>query len=237
MVHSISLRVWGRYGLFTDPVTKIGGEKCSYHIPTYEAVKGILKSIYWKPTIIWHVDKLRVVNAIRTEAKAVKPLKMSERGDNRHELAIYTYLRNVEYQIQAHFDWNPHRPELKQDWNSKKHINMVERALERGGRQDIFLGARECQGYAERCVFGENEGAFDSLDELGFGMMFHSFGYPDETGKNELTTYLWNAVMHGGIVEYPPQSECVSRFIRKMTAKKFDSGVSLKPVEAEEVVS
>ena len=37
--------------MFTDPITKIGGEKCSYHIPTYEAVKGILKSIYWKPNI------------------------------------------------------------------------------------------------------------------------------------------------------------------------------------------
>lgn len=52
MKNSISFRLWGQYALFTDPVTKIGGEKCSYHLPTYEAVKGVLKSIYWKPSVI-----------------------------------------------------------------------------------------------------------------------------------------------------------------------------------------
>jgi CRISPR-associated protein Cas5d len=48
----LEFRLWGRYALFTDPLTKVGGEKCSYHIPTYEALKGVCKSIYWKPTII-----------------------------------------------------------------------------------------------------------------------------------------------------------------------------------------
>ncbi len=41
----------GRFALFTDPITRIGGEKCSYQVPTYEALKGIAKSIYWKPTL------------------------------------------------------------------------------------------------------------------------------------------------------------------------------------------
>ena len=50
--NSIEFKVWGRHALFTDPLTRIGGEKCSYHVPTYEALKGIAKSIYWKPTFI-----------------------------------------------------------------------------------------------------------------------------------------------------------------------------------------
>ena len=54
--NSIEFKVWGRYALFTDPLTRIGGEKCSYHLPTYEALKGIAKSIYWKPTFVWVVD-------------------------------------------------------------------------------------------------------------------------------------------------------------------------------------
>ena len=61
--NTIEFRVWGRYALFTDPLTKVGGEKCSYHIPTYEALKGIAKSIYWKPTFIWHIDEVRVMRA------------------------------------------------------------------------------------------------------------------------------------------------------------------------------
>ncbi|MBJ6907323.1 CRISPR-associated protein Cas5, partial [Vibrio cholerae] len=66
MKNSISFRLWGRYALFTDPITKVGGEKCTYHIPTYEAIKGILKSIYWKPTLVWHVDRVRVIIPLRT---------------------------------------------------------------------------------------------------------------------------------------------------------------------------
>ncbi len=50
--NTIEFKLWGRFALFTDPLTKIGGEKCSYHLPTYEALKGVCKSIYWKPTFI-----------------------------------------------------------------------------------------------------------------------------------------------------------------------------------------
>lgn len=45
----VEFEVYGDYALFSDPITRIGGEKCSYHIPTYEALKGILASVYWKP--------------------------------------------------------------------------------------------------------------------------------------------------------------------------------------------
>ncbi len=30
--------------------------------------------------------------------------------------------------------------------------------IEKGGRQDIFLGTRECQGYVKPCKFGEGIG-------------------------------------------------------------------------------
>jgi CRISPR-associated Cas5-like protein len=60
--------------MFTDPLTRVGGEKCSYHLPTYEALKGIAKSIYWKPTFIWHIDQARMMKRIRTQIKGVKPL-------------------------------------------------------------------------------------------------------------------------------------------------------------------
>ena len=149
--NSISFRLWGRYALFTDPITKVGGEKCSYHIPTYEAIKGVLKSIYWKPTITWYVDKVRVMKPLRTQTKGVKPLVWS--GGN--SLAIYTFLHDVEYQVQAHFEWNENRPELAQDRVDGKHFSIAKRMLEKGGRQDVFLGTRDCQGYVEPCEFGE----------------------------------------------------------------------------------
>lgn len=233
MKNSIQLRLHGRYALFTDPVTKIGGEKFSYHVPTYEAIKGILKSIYWKPTIIWYVDKIRVINSIRTQTKGTKPLKWS---DNRHDLAIYTFLHDVEYQISAHFEWNEHRPELAHDRIDGKHFSIVTRMLEKGGRQDIFLGTRDCQGYVEPCIFGEGPGMYDAIDELSFGLMFHGFDYPDETGLNELHGRFWQATMKKGIIEFPRPQDCtIRRFIRKMTPKAFSEGQNLLLVEEEEL--
>ena len=45
MENRIEFKLSGRFALFTDPLTKIGGEKCSYHIPTYESLKGVAKSV------------------------------------------------------------------------------------------------------------------------------------------------------------------------------------------------
>jgi CRISPR-associated protein Cas5d len=152
--NTIEFRLWGRYALFTDPLTKIGGEKCSYHLPTYEALKGVCKSIYWKPTIEWVVDAVRVMRRVRTQTKGTKPLEFG--GGN--TLAIYTFLTGydqsaqdesrkygVEYQVRAHFKWNEHQKDLEKDRIDGKHFAIVKRMLERGGRQDIFLGTRDCQ--------------------------------------------------------------------------------------------
>lgn len=213
MKNRIEFKVTGRSALFTDPLTKIGGEKCSYHIPTYEALKGIAKSVYWKPTFIWVIDKVRVMRRIRTQSKGTKPLIYGGRSS----LAIYTYLADVEYQVQAHFEWNPFRNDLVEDRNDVKHISIAERMIEKGGRQDIFLGTRECQGYVEPCRFGEDKGDYDGCGELAYGLMFHGFDYPDETGKNELHSRFWRPVMVDGLIEFQRPEECsVRKFVREM---------------------
>lgn len=229
--NSISFKVYGRYALFTDPVTKIGGEKSSYHLPTYEAIKGVLKSIYWKPSFIWYVDKVRIMKPLRTQTKGTKPLVWS--GGN--SLAIYTFLHDVEYQVEAHFEWNEYRPELAKDHIDGKHFSIAKRSIERGGRQDIFLGTRDCQAYVEACEFGEGRGIYDDIDELGFGLMFHGFDYPDETGLDELHCRFWDATMKNGILEYPRPEECtIRRFIRPMEPKQFKEGETLLSVIDEE---
>lgn len=230
--NSVSFRLWGRYALFTDPVTKTGGEKCSYHVPTYEAIKGVLKSIYWKPTIIWHVDKVRIMKPLQTQTKGTKPLVWG--GGN--SLAIYTFLHDVEYQVAAHFEWNGHREELAKDRISGKHFSVAKRSLERGGRQDIFLGTRDCQGYVEPCEFGEGVGHYDNTAEICFGLMFHGFDYPDETGKNELCSRFWHAAMCKGVLTYPRPEQCeIIKFVRRMLPGEFETSRNLKPVDQEEV--
>jgi len=216
--NSVAFKVWGRYALFTDPLTKIGGEKYSYQIPTYEALKGVLSSVYWKPTIVWIIDKVRVMKRIKTQTRNAKPRKYNVDGN---DLAIYTYLSEVEYQVQAHFDWNYHRPDLAPDRNDHKHHHIARRMIERGGRRDVFLGTRECQSYVEPCQFGAGAGDYDGYGELAFGLMFHGFDYPDEIGKAEFYARLWRPTMVDGVIEFArpdDQAAVIRRLVRPMTA-------------------
>ncbi len=225
--NTVEFQVTGDYALFSDPVTRVGGEKCSYHIPTYEALKGILQSQYWKPTLIWVLEAVRIMNPIRTETKGIRPIGYN--GGN--ELSYYTYLKNVCYQVRAHFEWNENRPELERDRNEHKHYIIAKRMIARGGRRDVFLGTRECQGYVEPCVFGEGAGAYDDLDgEISYGFMYHGITYADEAvlpeDKGKMTVRFWRPVMlKGGIVEFLRPEECKEkRHIKEMKIKKFGEG-------------
>lgn len=217
MRNSIEFKVYGNYALFTDPLTKLGGEKMSYQIPTYQAIKGIVESIYWKPTIVMVVDAIRIMNPIKMESKGMRPIEYG--GGN--SLAHYTYLRDVCYHVRAHFEFNSHRPDLEFDRNEGKHYAILKRSLEAGGRRDIFLGARECQAYVEPIAFDEGKSFYDGVD-LHFGTMVHGFNYPDETGIDELSVRLWQPVMKDGVINFTRPEDCsLVQPIKKMQAKTF----------------
>ncbi len=219
--NKICFRVLGPLAMFSDPLTRVGGEKFSYPIPTYQALKGIAESIYWKPTFVWVIDRARVMRPIRTESKGVRPVVYS--GGN--TLSIYTYLADVEYQVEAHFEWNENRSDLAGDRNENKHYFIAKRMVELGGRRDVFLGARECQAYVEPCAFGEGKGVYDELDEISFGLMVHGINYPDETGRDKLGVRLWQPKMNHGVIKFPHPKDCaLTREIKDYSIKAFAPG-------------
>jgi len=207
MKNQIEFSVYGRRALFTDPVTKVGGEKFSYPVPTYEALKGICESIYWKPTIIWYVDSVRIMKRIRNESVSIKNLNYG--GGN--DLSIYSYLSGVDYHVRAHFEWNMNRDDLAKDRNENKHYFQAVRALERGGRRDIFLGTRECQAYVVPCRFEDGESDYDQAGSVTFGLMFHGFDYADETGTGGLDARFWTPMMTDGIIDFIRPEKCQIR--------------------------
>lgn len=218
----VEFEVYGDCALFSDPLTRVGGEKCTYQVPTYEALKGVLASVYWKPTIVWVIDEVRVMNRIQTEVKSVRPIKYN--GGN--DLAYYTYLKDCRYQVRAHFEWNMNRPELAKDRNENKHYLIAQRMIQRGGRRDVFLGTRECQAYVEPCAFGEGLGAYDELERLDFGVMYHGMTYADEAyspeTENRMTVNLWRPVMEKGVIRFLRPEECpLHKPIREMKMKTF----------------
>jgi CRISPR-associated protein Cas5d len=173
--------------------------------------------VYWKPTIVWIIDKVRVMKHIKTQTRSAKPIKYYK---DSNDLAIYTYLSDVEYQVQAHFKWNLNRPDLEHDRNENKHHCVAKRMIERGGRRDIFLGTRECQGYVEPCKFGEGVGEYDGYGELAFGLMFHGFDYPDEAEKDKFYARFWRPKMVDGVIKFDPPDDksLIRKFVRPMMA-------------------
>lgn len=245
--NTVEFEVRGNRALFSDPVTRVGGEKTSYFVPTYEALKGILASVYWKPTIIWIIDAVRVMNPIQTMSDGVRTLLYEPTKKNvKNDLSIYTYLKDVRYQVRAHFVRNDNRPELFHDYNENKHHNIAKRMIERGGRRDIFLGTRECHGEVTPCVFGEGEGAYDMIKEFALGNMFHGFTYADEAvrenEKGRISVRFHRVFMRKGVIEFPAPEDIPDkdrRVLHKMPIKKFseelDNFIGLKEFSDKEV--
>ena len=223
----VEFQVEGDYGLFSDPIMRVGGEKCTYQVPTYEALKGILHSVYWKPTLIWIIDAVRIMNPIQTEVKGIRTIKYQPiKPGVVNDLSYYTYLKNCRYQVRAHFEWNENRPELAQDRNENKHHEIAKKMIRNGGRRDVFLGARECQGYVEPCIFGEGTGAYDDTPELAFGLMYHGITYADEAYSGEtagkMTANFWYPVMKNGVIQFLRPEDCpMHKTLGNMKIKPF----------------
>ncbi|MFQ8582954.1 MAG: type I-C CRISPR-associated protein Cas5c [Holdemania massiliensis] len=134
----------------------------------------------------------------------------------------------MEYQVEAHFVWNENRADLIQDRNEHKHYDITKRMIERGGRRDIFLGARECQAYVEPCVFGEGTSPYDEVNEVALGLMFHSFIYPSESKDDHLKSCFWMPIMKKGVIEFIAPQDCsMIRELGKMSEKQFIPGVNM----------
>ena len=230
-MNNIEFMVSGKYALFTDPKYKIGGEKTTYMIPTYEAIKGVCKSIYWKPTFVWVVDEVRIMNPIKTETMSVRPLSdgfadFKHINNRKNDLAYYTYLKNVRYQVKAHLEWNNNREDLILDRKLSKHINIMNKMIERGGRQDIFLGTRECQAYVEPHTFGHGESFYDGTGVCKEDEMYHSITYADEAydSKTEgrITKNFWMPVIENGIIKFCRPNRCDRKeYLHEMSIKPF----------------
>ena len=219
----ISYEIAGKKAIFTDPATGCGGEKCSMEIPSCGALTEITKAIFWKPAINIIVDRVRVMNPIRTAAEGQKFLGFDGGADR----AYYTYLTDVKYQVEAHFEFNKLRPQFSAEWdNPKKYYAEIVKAILMEGRHEPFLGKTECAPeYIRLCEFGEGEGYYDHTGEKSFGYLYWGLTYPDigydRESLSAIMTHIWDAKMVDGVVTYPKPEECLHRKIRDAEMKYF----------------
>lgn len=226
MKNSVEFEIFGDSALFSEPILRLGGQKMSYQVPTYEAIKGALKHVYWKPSITWVIDEVRVMNEILIESKGIRTREYLKSGC---KIAFYSYLKNVRYQVRAHFIFNTNRPEFSHDWNAEKHYAIAQRSIKKGGRKAVFLGASECSAYVVPCVFGEGEGYYDNSGEVDFGVMYHGLDYADEAYADvvpetagHLCRRFSNVVMKNGVITFAAPEECIHEVIKEASVKEFE---------------
>lgn len=218
METSFSFQVSGPRALFSDPFTKFGGEKSTYGVPTAEALRGIAESIYWKPTIEIIIDKVRIMNPIR---KVSSGRLISKLDSPNNDLAIYQYLKDVCYEVNAHFIHDKRRPDLKHDYNENKHLAIMERAIKKGGRRTVCLGCTECTGVVTPCEFGKNPGYYDNID-IDLDRMFLTFDYPDFMGGPQLARFA-QLSMEKGVIDFSKAKNIVEMPIRKIEKKAYNT--------------
>ena len=63
MGYGIKILAKGPRACFTRPEMK--SERVSYDCITPSAARGLIESVYWKPAIRWHIDRIHVLNEIR----------------------------------------------------------------------------------------------------------------------------------------------------------------------------
>lgn len=156
----ISIHVWGSRALFTRPEMK--AERVSYDVITPTAARGILEAIYWKPEMVWEVERIRVLNPIRFVSckrnevaskipasnvdRAMRAGSVGDLGSDVTEDRVQRtsmLLRDVAYVIEARISLSA-AGRANPSETVVKHVEMARRRTARGQCfHRPFLGCRE----------------------------------------------------------------------------------------------
>jgi len=212
MGYGITIRVSGKYALFTRPEMKV--ERVSYDVITPSAARGILEAVYWKPAIRWVIDKIHVLNEIkftnirRNEVSEKVPTREVERRirgstesffidavSNRQQRAALV-LKDVDYAIESHFVIVPENAGPEDD--EKKHYNIALRRLRNGQYFHApYLGTRE---FSARVELIEDRNIPNSplagAQDLGWMLYDLNFSDPDDIRPN-----FFKAQMMDGVID------------------------------------
>ncbi len=208
MSQHVSARVQGRIACFTRPELK--AERVSYAVMTPSAARGVLEAIFWKPAIVWRIDRIRVLSEIKwiafrrneVNSRAATPsaatiatggiapvLIVEDDRAQRNTVA----LRDVDYVIEAHFELTD-RAGPEESVN--KFSEMFHRRLKKGQHfHQPYLGCREFIAEVSP-VDDDCPDPIDHSQDLGLMLWDIEFGE-----KNR--PRFFHARLEQGIVEVP----------------------------------
>lgn len=216
MGYGFKLKVWGSYACFTRPEMKV--ERVSYDVITPSAARGILEAIYWKPSIIWKIDKIHVLNEIKFEnlrrnevgnkiskrsiEKSMKngtPIFQVANDKNERQQRASLILKDVAYIIEAHFEMTDKEGERD---SKEKHYCIAKKRMEKGQcYHRPYLGCREFPAQFE-LIENEIPKGFYSDKTMDLGWMLYDIDF-----KDNMRAIFYRAKMENGIINVPDESE------------------------------
>jgi len=240
------LEVWGDYACFTRPEMKV--ERVSYDVPTPSAVRAVFESIFWKPAIRWHVQKIEVLKPIkwisvrRNEVGAV----MSDRSDgiliedNRQQRAGL-FLRDVRYRFYSvleylHIEkrknnkhgmvleylWDPDEKEfMKEEINTWKEKEELSHTDETPGKYLAIFERRARKGQCFNQPY---------LGTREFSCSFRFVDNPDQEPKPIMETRELGFMLYD--MDFTDLDNPQPMFFK---ARIEDGVVNIPPLESEEI--
>ena len=221
---------WGDWALFSNPLTMLSGSKYSYSVPPLSALKGMMKAIYWKPSIEWEIESVEILNPIQRETKNVllqaDKYQSSQRGTN-------NYLKDVTYRVKGHLVASKYKKQFAQDQqhNLQKHVKIAHTRFARGnGYTTPVLGVSECRAFAcetqQRPDLVERSYYVDK--ELHLDMMLLDIIYPLEP-EDDMYRIFWTPVVQDGVISFPSIRE-LDEIIMKWKNKQNVDGYVVEAI-------
>lgn len=204
----IRLKVWGDYACFTRPEMKV--ERVSYDVMTPSAARGILEAIYWKPAIVWEIDRIHVMNPVRfdnirrNEVKDKIPLTsvrsafkgneeiLSSNSNEQRVQRASLLLRDVEYYIEAHFN---RTDKAGPEDTVEKHYNVALRRMRKGQCfHHPYFGCRE---FPVQFEYVEGEIPQSKLKgDQDLGLMLWDIDF-----AQDMKAVFFRPIMHEGVID------------------------------------
>ncbi len=204
----IKLKVWGDYACFTRPEMKV--ERVSYDVMTPSAARGILEAIYWKPAIVWEIDRIHVIKPVkfdnirRNEVLGKIPLASVKSAFSGKEAVLFKdandervqraslVLRDVEYCIEAHFRMTE---KAGPEDTVEKHYNVALRRMRKGQCfHHPYFGCREFPVQFEFIEGEVPKSALKGTQNLGLMLWDIDFA-------REMTPVFFRAEMNDGVID------------------------------------
>ena len=209
----IKIEVWGDYACFTRPEFKV--ERVTYDAMTPSAAIGILDSIYWHPGVKYVIDKIHVLNPIKTESlmrnevrekASISQLQRAMKAGTTNGCCIVTQgnmrqqrsslvLKDVRYVIEAHFELS----NAKANDESKVMGILGERSLKGACYNQPYMGCREFVAKF-RQYQGDVVIPDDAKITKDLGYMFHSYDYSDPSNPKPR---FFRAILNEGTITVP----------------------------------